>query len=216
MPADPAAIPYPLTKRTFDKTVAAALLVLLAPLGVLALGAMAVDMVLVSADRGSWLYRERRISRGREFDLLKLRALREGPLREMRAAGLSHARLLEKDAANLTWAGRYVLKRWYLDELPQLVNVLRGDISLVGPRPWIPAMVRYQLDRGYDYRLNVMAGWTGPAQVRKGFPFKDDDFTLDLEYIEASRGSSRKLLRRDIGLLAQTVRTLARGGGLED
>jgi lipopolysaccharide/colanic/teichoic acid biosynthesis glycosyltransferase len=216
VPGDSAAIPYPLIKRTFDKTVAVALLVLLSPLGALALGAMAVDVVLVSADRGSWLYRERRVSRGREFDLLKLRALRVGPLREMRAAGSGHARLLEKDAANLTWAGRYVLKRWYLDELPQLVNVLRGDISLVGPRPWIPAMVRYQLDRGYDYRLHVMAGWTGPAQVRKGFPFKDDDFTLDLEYVEASRGSSSKLLRRDVGLLVETVRTLTRGGGLQD
>jgi lipopolysaccharide/colanic/teichoic acid biosynthesis glycosyltransferase len=216
VPADPAAIPYPLIKRAFDKTVAAALLVLLSPLGALALGAMALDMVLVPADRGSWLYRERRVSRGREFDLLKLRVLRQGPLRGMRAAGSGHARLLEKDAANLTWAGRHVLKRWYLDELPQLVNVLRGDISLVGPRPWIPAMVRYQLDRGYDYRLHVMAGWTGPAQVRKGFPFKDDDFTLDLEYVEASRGNSRQLLRRDVGLLAETARTLARGGGLQD
>ena len=209
-------IPYPVAKRAFDKVVAAALLLLLSPLGALAFSTMALDMLVVRGDRGSWLYRERRVSRGREFDLLKLRTLREDVLAQMRTAGNPHARLHEKNSANLTWAGRALLKRWYLDELPQLVNVLRGDISLVGPRPWIPDMVIYQLERGYDYRLRVMAGWTGPAQVRKGFPIRDDDFSLDLAYVEACRGSSLRLLRRDLGLLADTVRTLLRGGGLQD
>ena len=80
----------------------------------------------------------------------------------------AHARLHEADEANLTWAGRRVLKPWYLDELPQLWNVLRGDMSLVGPRPWPPSMVADQVAKGYTYRNEFVAGWTGPAQVQKG------------------------------------------------
>ena len=75
-------------------------------------------------DRGPWLYRERRISRGREFDLLKFRTLRRDVLARMDSE--SHARMHEADEANLTWAGRRLLKPWYLDELPQIWNVLRG------------------------------------------------------------------------------------------
>ena len=74
----------------------------------------------------------------------------------------------EADAENLTWAGRRLLKPWYLDELPQIWNVLRGDMSLVGPRPWPPSMVANQVAKGFTYRNEFVAGWTGPAQVREG------------------------------------------------
>ena len=75
-------VPYPALKCATDKLVAAVLIVLLAPVFFLVLVAMALDMVYVPADRGSWLYRERRISRGREFDLLKFRALKDNVLAE--------------------------------------------------------------------------------------------------------------------------------------
>ena len=198
-----------------DKTLAVGLLALLSPLAGAALLAMAVDMLVVDVDRGPWLYREPRISRGREIELLKFRTLRTDVLAAM-PPGQLHARLLEAQPANLTWAGRHVLKRWYLDELPQLVNVLRGELSLVGPRPWPPQLVEYQLERGYDYRLHAMAGWTGPAQVRKGVPVADDDFSDDLGYVEACRGlSSIRLVRLDLRLLAKTARTMMRGEGLK-
>ena len=80
----------------------------------------------------------------------------------------SHARMHEADEANLTWAGRRLLKPRYLDELPQIWNVFRGDMSLVGPRPWPPSMVASQVAKGYTYRNEFVAGWTGPAQVEKG------------------------------------------------
>src|SRR5689334_15594916 len=147
-------VPYPLGKQILDRTVAAALLVATAPLFAGACVAMGADMALCPHDRGPWLYRERRISRGREFDLLKFRTLRREVLDAQGGVG-GHARLYEADPKNLTWAARRVLKRWYLDELPQLFNVLRGDMSLVGPRPWPLQMVARQVADGIDYRLRI-------------------------------------------------------------
>jgi lipopolysaccharide/colanic/teichoic acid biosynthesis glycosyltransferase len=208
-------VPYRPVKRAFDVIAASVLLVPLAPLFAVAAGAMAADMLRCPRDRGAWLYRERRISRGREFDLLKFRTLRRDVL-EGAAGGEAHARLLEADPANLTWAGRRVLKPWYLDELPQLLNVLRGDLSLVGPRPWPPSMVARQVADGLTYRNEVVAGWTGPAQVQKGVTEPAGFTALDLGYVEACRtwGAGR-LLRHDLGILWRTVRVMARGEGLQ-
>jgi lipopolysaccharide/colanic/teichoic acid biosynthesis glycosyltransferase len=200
---------YRLPKRVLDRTVSALLLALLAPVIVLVLAAMALDMLFVPRDRGSFLYRERRISDGRPFDLLKFRSLRADALRH--AEG--HARPYEADPANLTWAGRRLLKPWYLDEIPQFLNVLRGDISLVGPRPWPPALVERQVAEGRDYRNRVPGGLTGPAQVTKGstLPYED----LDLEYVDRCRTlGGWALARYDLGILWQTLGVIARGQGL--
>src|SRR6185503_13874505 len=120
------------------------------------------------------------------------------------------ARLLEAEPANLTWLGRRVLKPWYVDELPQLLNVVRGDISLVGPRPWPPELVEQQVAGGTDYRLRIVAGLTGPAHVSKG----GDQLYADLDerYLRAYRTlGAWALVRYDLGILRQTVRVLARG-----
>jgi lipopolysaccharide/colanic/teichoic acid biosynthesis glycosyltransferase len=206
-------MPYRAPKRILDLTIALVLLLLLSPVLLVVLVAMAVDMLVVGSDRGGFLYREPRVSRGRIFGLLKFRTLRAVALAEMTRTG-SHARLFEADPSNLTWAGRRILKPWYLDELPQLLNVLRGDISLVGPRPWPPEMVERQVEEGQSYRNRVIAGLTGPAQVTKGSgrPFAD----LDLEYVERSGSLGPwALLRYDLGILRQTIRVMARGEGLD-
>ena len=205
--------PYPLAKRVEDKGLAAALVVLLSPAFALAYGSIALDRLLAKRDRGPWLYRERRISRGREFSLLKFRVLRRDVVE--RIAEGEHARLYEADHENLTWAGRRVLKPWYLDELPQLFNVLRGEMSLVGPRPWPREMVDRQVDAGLDYRNRIPAGWTGPAQVQKGVVETVHYTELDLAYVEACRSwSGARLVRHDLGIVWQTVRVLLRGEGL--
>jgi lipopolysaccharide/colanic/teichoic acid biosynthesis glycosyltransferase len=199
----------PRAKRALDIAVSGSLLVALTPVWAVVLGAIGVDMLRCPKDRGRLLYRERRVSRGRPFDLLKLRTLREGVLVE--AAG--HVRPFEADAANLTWAGRRVLKPMYLDELPQLVNVLRGEMSLVGPRPQPEELVERQLARGLDYRVRVTAGWTGPAQVWKGHDVAFEE--LDLAYVELlASGSGWEVVRRDLGILRRTVATMLRGEGL--
>ena len=208
------AIPYPLTKRFFDRGVGALLILLLSPVFLLMFFVLAVDMVFVPSDRGRWLYRERRISRGRAFDILKFRVLREDVLADVESRNDGYARLYERDHANLTKAGR-IIKRIYVDELPQLVNVLRGDISLVGPRPWPVPMVERQVAEGQDYRLHVIAGWTGPAQVRKDSHAKVQATEFDLQYVERCRSlSGPKLLWHDLKLLGQSLRTVLRGRGL--
>jgi lipopolysaccharide/colanic/teichoic acid biosynthesis glycosyltransferase len=199
-------------KRALDLTLSAVLLGLLTPLIAILLAAMAVDMVLSRRDRGGFLYREPRVSRGRVFGLLKFRTLRRDVLEQMRAAG-GHARPYEGEPGNLTWAGRRLLKPWYLDEVPQLLNVLAGDMSLVGPRPWPPEMVRRQVAEGRDYRNRIPAGLTGPAQVTKGegIPFED----LDSRYLERyGTLSSWALVRYDLQILWRTVVVIARGEGL--
>jgi lipopolysaccharide/colanic/teichoic acid biosynthesis glycosyltransferase len=190
--------------------VSGALVVLLTPVWAAVVAAAGVDMMRCPADRGRLLYREPRVSRGRTFGLLKFRTLKEPAL--ARAGG--HVRPLESDPANLTWLGRRILKPMYLDELPQLVNVLRGEMSLVGPRPWPPELVERQVARGVRYRLRVVAGWTGLAQISKGR--EDVEFErLDLEYVELLRTSSGwALARRDLGILRQTIGTMLRREGL--
>jgi lipopolysaccharide/colanic/teichoic acid biosynthesis glycosyltransferase len=204
---------YPLAKQLEDRVLSAALVVLLSPVLAVAAGAIAAGGLRARRDRGPLLYRERRISRGREFPLLKFRVLREDVL--VRIGEDEHARLYEADAGNLTWAGRRILKPWYLDELPQLFNVLRGDMSLVGPRPWPREMVERQLESGLDYRNRVPAGWTGSAQLQKGLVETAHYTELDREYVAACRTwSGWKLVRHDLAIIWRTFRVLARGEGL--
>jgi lipopolysaccharide/colanic/teichoic acid biosynthesis glycosyltransferase len=199
----------PLPKRLLDLAVAGALLLVLLPVLLVVLTVYLIDVLVSARDRGGLFYREPRVSQGRTFGLLKFRTLRKDVLE--RSAG--HARLLEVDAANLTWLGRRVLKPWYVDELPQLWNVLRGDISLVGPRPWPPELVAEQRAAGLTYRDELTAGLTGPAQVTKGSGQRYAD--LDLEYVARMRRlGSWALVRYDLEILVRTVRVIVRGEGL--
>ena len=192
-------MPRPFAKRLLDVAVATLLLVAFVPLFALVFVAYA----------GRPFYSEPRISRGRTFGLLKFRTLRRDAV--ARAAG--HARLLEADPRNLTWVGRRILKPWYLDEVPQLLNVLRGDLSLVGPRPWPPELVARQRAEGLRYRDELDAGLTGLAQLSKGSDRRYAD--LDLVYLERVRRlGSWALVRYDLEIIVRTLGVVARGQGL--
>jgi lipopolysaccharide/colanic/teichoic acid biosynthesis glycosyltransferase len=205
---------YPAPKRILDKSLSTALLIVLSPVFAFLFVAMGIDALLRPRDRGPWLYREPRISRGRQFQLLKFRTLRLDVLSGIDPAE-SHARLHEADESNLTWAGRRILKPRYLDELPQIWNVFRGDMSLVGPRPWPPSMVADQVAKGVTYRNEFVAGWTGPAQVEKGLTETSGYAVLDLVYVEACRtGSAWRIVRTDLALLRRTIAVMAKGEGL--
>jgi lipopolysaccharide/colanic/teichoic acid biosynthesis glycosyltransferase len=207
-------VPYPLAKQVFDRVVAAILIFAATPLLLVAVVLIGLDMLFVRRDRGPWLYRERRVSRGREFDVIKFRVLRTAALADLAGKPGSYARLYEEDTSNLTWAGS-IIKRIYADELPQLFTVLRGEMSLVGPRPWPVPMVERQVAEGRDYRLHITAGWTGPAQVRKDSGTKAQSTALDLEYVQLCRTlGGLRLLRYDVGVLRQSIGTMLRGRGL--
>jgi lipopolysaccharide/colanic/teichoic acid biosynthesis glycosyltransferase len=150
-------------------------------------------------DGGPILYRQRRVGRdGRDFDLLKLRTMIVDA--ERRGAGWA----VDKDDPRITRVGR-ILRRLSIDELPQLWNVLRGEMSLVGPRPTL----RYQVER-YDERqrrrLDVKPGLTGWAQVngRAVLPW-EERIELDLWYIE------HRSAWLDLKILALTPLALFRG-----
>ena len=174
-------------KRAIDIGVAAGALLVAAPL-------LAVLAVAVRATMGApVLFRQRRAGKaGRPFTLLKLRTMRTG------ATG-------EPDAARLTRLGAW-LRAWSFDELPQLWNVLRGEMSLVGPRP-LP--VRPEAFVGEERRrLEVRPGLTGLWQVSGRSELSwDESIELDLRYVD---GWSHGL---DLAILARTPLAVARGRG---
>lgn len=136
-------------KRAFDVCAAAALLLVLAPLLV------SVALAIKLDSRGTVFYRCRRVGRGgTEFMMLKFRKMRTG------AAGSA---LTAADDARFTTIGR-LLARTKLDEFPQLLNVLKGEMSLVGPRPEDPRFVR-QAEAAYATILGVRPGITGLSQL---------------------------------------------------
>jgi len=148
-------------KRSFDFTVASCLLVALSPL--LALIALAVRL----DSRGPILFRQRRIGRDEsEFEMLKFRTMTEdAELRKNELAPLNEAEGLFKisDDPRITRVGKF-LRKTSLDELPQLVNVVRGEMSLVGPRPLVPD--DDELVQGWHRRrLHVPPGMTGHWQI---------------------------------------------------
>ena len=157
--------------RALDIAIAGSGLVLGSPF--LALGALAVKL----EDRGPVLYRQVRVGKdGADFELLKLRTMIVGA--EHRGAGFAVA----KGDARITRAGR-ILRRLSIDELPQLWNVVRGEMSVIGPRPTL----RYQVDAYTEeqlHRLDVRPGITGWAQIhgRTSLPWADR-IELDLWYV---------------------------------
>ena len=183
-------------RRAFDVAVAATALVLASPL--LALAVIAIRL----ESRGGAIYRQRRVGlEGHEFDVLKLRTMVDGA--ERVGAGLA----VNAGDARITRVGR-LLRRTSLDELPNLVNVLRGEMAIVGPRPTLPHQVAQYTERERG-RLAIRPGITGWAQVngRTSLPW-EERIELDLWYIE------HRSWRLDLRILLRSARLVLGGGGL--
>jgi lipopolysaccharide/colanic/teichoic acid biosynthesis glycosyltransferase len=162
---------------------------------VLALAVLAIKL----EDGGPVLYRQRRVGKdGVDFELLKLRTMIVGA--ERQGAGFA----VDRDDPRITRVGR-ILRRLSIDELPQLWNVLRGEMSLIGPRPTL----RYQVERYTERqrrRLEVKPGLTGWAQIhgRAELPW-DDRIELDVWYVD------HRSAKVDLAILARTPLALFRG-----
>jgi lipopolysaccharide/colanic/teichoic acid biosynthesis glycosyltransferase len=182
--------------RALDILIAALALALLSP--VLLIAAIAIRL----GSRGPVLYRQRRIGRGgREFELLKLRTMVQG------SDPVGVGTVVGRDDPRVTAAGR-LLRRTSLDELPNLVNVLRGEMAIVGPRPTIPAQVVDYTPRQHR-RHEVLPGITGWAQVqgRAGIPW-EERIELDVWYVD-HRGTAL-----DLRILLRTAWLVVTGHGL--
>jgi lipopolysaccharide/colanic/teichoic acid biosynthesis glycosyltransferase len=187
---------YELVKRAMDLAIACLAAVVVLPL-------MAVIAVVIRLDsRGPALLRQTRVGRdGEDFELLKFRTMVVG------AHTMGSGWLIAERDPRITRVGHF-LRRWSLDELPQLFNVLRGDMSIIGPRPTL----RYQVDQYTDFqrrRLEVRPGITGWAQVqgRNDLPWPAR-IELDVHYVQ------HRSLRLDLEILRRTVRVLATPSGI--
>ncbi len=201
-------------KAAFDKGLAAVSLLITSPL--LGLGALAIliDGLIWPEDRGPIFHRETRISDGRPFSLFKFRTMQVGAIEEARRQGLT-VKYLERANRGHTRVGRY-LRRWYLDELPQLFNILRGEMSFVGPRPPAPFEYERELSEGNVRKKLARAGLVGLQQANKGRTHGfDEEIALDYEYVARVRTMTPwQRLVYDVSLLLRTVRVLLEGKGL--
>ena len=186
----------PLMPRVFDILLAALALAILSP--VLLIAAIAIKL----SSRGPVVYRQRRVGRdGREFEMWKLRTMVQG------SDPVGVGKVVYRDDPRVTAPGR-LLRRTSLDEIPNFVNVLRGEMAIVGPRPTIKAQVD-------DYtphqkrRHEVLPGITGWAQVqgRAGIPW-EERIELDVWYVD------HRSVALDARILAKTIWLVLTGQGL--
>lgn len=183
-------------RRAFDVLVAAAGLLVTSPVLLVAVVAIRLE------SHGPAIYRQRRVGLdGAEFDVLKLRTMVSGA--ETMGAGLA----VDAGDSRITRVGAF-LRRTSLDELPNLVNVLRGEMSVIGPRPTVPVQVaRYTPEQ--RRRLEVKPGITGWAQVngRTSLPWPER-IKLDVWYVD------NRTTLLDLRILLLTVRMVVTGSGL--
>ena len=208
---------YPAAKRVLDVIVAAVCLILLAPL-------MALIAIAIKLDSsGPVFHRQRRVGQhGRVFDFYKFRSMTNSRehLEEHRKFAEAYingaptdyqhdakGEVFYKPAAHrqtITRVGRW-LRKTSFDELPQLFNVLKDDMSMVGPRPAMDYELTWWTDR-HHLRLAVPAGLTGLAQISGRSSLSFDRFVdLDLEYI------ARRSVRTDLAIILATVPSVLRG-----
>ena len=181
--------------RLFDLLIAGVLLVIASPILLAAVVAIRLE------SKGSPIYKQRRVGRdGQTFELLKLRTMVTGA--EHIGAGLA----VNEGDSRITRVGA-ILRRFSLDELPNLINVLHGDLAIVGPRPTIQAQVDQYTDR-QRRRLEVKPGITGWAQVngRAALPW-NERIELDVWYVD------HRSLWLDLKILRRTVLVVVLGRG---
>ena len=179
-------------KRAIDLAVALPACILLLPVMV------AIGIWVRRDSTGPAIFRQERVGlHGKPFRLLKFRTMVVGA--QQMGAGLA----VDADDPRITHAG-HILRRLSLDELPQLWNVVRGDMSIVGPRPTVAAQVaRYTVEQ--RRRLDARPGITGLAQVRgrAAIPWSER-IAIDVEYVDGWT------IRRDLGILLRTAVVVVR------
>ncbi|WP_256731401.1 sugar transferase [Sphingomonas sp. dw_22] len=197
----PLSMPNRAKKRALDLALTVPALVALAPL------MLFVALAIKLESRGPVLFAQDRVGRGnRLFKILKFRSMRQA------ATDADGTRSASRDDDRITWVGR-IIRKTSIDELPQLINVLRGDMSLVGPRPHALGSRAadqhfWEIDERYWHRHSLKPGMTGLAQIRgfRGATDRRVDLTnrlqADMEYIDGWD------IWRDVSILVQTLKVV--------
>lgn len=196
--------PPPFRRRGKEARERLVAIVLLVPAGavmVAVAAAMGVEAVIDPASRGPVFFVEARMSRGRTIPLLKFRILNRATLDAL-GDGPTHIKGIE--GTEVTRVGR-VLRDWYLDELPQIINIARGDMFFIGTRPWPLAQAEAEVANGQLRKFEMPAGLIGPVQSYKGV-HSPSELQLDNEYWEAfTTWSWRELLVLDWQIVRRSI-----------
>lgn len=210
-------VPLPWLKRGFDLVFAAGLLTVSAPVFVLGFAGIFLEHLLLGRPATSLFYTETRVSQGRAFAFRKFNIFKPGVVEGMRQRGqFIHTKDLEQDGRSLSFVGT-ILQRTYLDELPQLLSILNGDMSVVGPRPRNLEIYEQGLAKGEYFRSVLKAGLTGMVQSQKDMPglTMDKQASMDQEYLDFQQShGSWQLFLLDMRLIRRTVLIMAKAKGL--
>ena len=208
-------VSIPRVKRMFDISVSILLFILFLPLILFIIIWIGVEQIFIKDSRGPFLYSEKRVSQGKIFNFYKWRIFKMAAIREaLQRNSVIHTVQLQQDQNNLTCYGKF-LKRVYMDELPQLWNVLKGDMTLVGPRPTNLENSENFKKTGDYTREIIICGITGPFQSQKGHIHTKSQMQMDAEYIDfITANSGWKVILRDIKIILQTVKVVLEAKGI--
>ena len=206
-------VDLPLTKRLFDIIVSLLLLIVFSPFMLIMLIWIVLEQLFVPSSRGPLLYRENRMSQGEDFSFIKVRTLKQSVIEEaQRENAVVHTKDLEQDTNHFTGYGQF-LHRIYLDEIPQLFNVLKGDLTMVGPRPTNPERNTELTEKGLNTKDQMKCGITGPYQATKGIGPRSD-YEMDRQYINfVKTNSGWRVVCKDLNILYQTIFAVFRAAG---
>jgi len=208
----PLKVPFP--KLVFDKVSAFLILLCCSPIVFLLFLVNLIEGLIIRENRGPLFFYYNAVSGGKVFKKYKIRLIKVKYIdKELQAKGDWHAFKNEWMPEARTYLGRFV-KKFYLDEIPQFYNVLKGDMSIVGPRPIAVHHYERDLAQGNVVRTLIRGGLLGYGHIRKGTP----DFgkpIYEYEYVNHYiHASTFGLLWLDLEIIGRGMRVMMKGKGL--
>ena len=203
-----------LLKLLFDKVVAASTLLLASPIFAVLYLAYLIEGLIIPESKGPLFFSYIAVSAGKRFHKYKIRLIKTSYIdQEGSKRGDWHAYSAEWTPESRTYVGRFV-KKFYLDELPQFYNILRGDMSVVGPRPLAWHHYQRDLEQGNVSRKLLKGGLLGLGHIMKGTPEMGNP-VYEYDYIDKCMTlSSLGLLWFDLKIIGKGIKVIFEGKGL--
>jgi lipopolysaccharide/colanic/teichoic acid biosynthesis glycosyltransferase len=202
------------TKRLFDIALSLILIIILLPFILLIVLLRGLENLLLYGSLSPIFFIDPRFSAGKKFGLIKFNIFKKNVIEnEIRSGKVIHTKNIEQNHASLTRIG-IILKNVYLDELPQLFNILAGSMSFVGPRPVNEEVYASKIKNGNLVNEEILGGLTGIYQSQKGKLTKGQ-LTLDREYVEYCRNNpGYKIVIKDIRIILDTIKIVLEAKGI--